>query len=428
MSTTIRTSAPAEADNPAAGSPRWPAHAEGAPGRPLRVAIHPRWWIVLGATAVLAVPGAWAMGPFVPAPPMPADDLPLLALVAGFGAAAAVVWIAGIRLSDTTDVLSTRLGLGEALGGLLLLAVATNLPEVAIVASAAMGGDLGLAIGNILGGIAIQTVALVALDRFGLGAHIGLTYRAASLVLVLEGVLVIAVLILAIMATRLPASLVVFRIAPGDVAIVALWLVGVWLIGRARRGLPWHDPHGTAPDGQQHRMGMAAQMKEAAARESGMSTAHAAIVFTLAAVATLAAGVVLEVTGDAIAQHIGLSGVLFGATLLAAATALPEISTGLGSVRLGDYQLAVSDIFGGNAFLPVLFLLATVLAGRSVLPLAQDTDIYLAGLGILLTAVYITGLIFRPRRQVLGMGVDSLAVLALYGMGIAGLVLVAGGT
>ena len=95
---------------------------------------------------------------------------------------------------------------------------------------------------------------------------------------------------------------------------------------------------------------------------------------------------------------------------------------------MGVYQLAVSGIFGGNAFLPVLFLLATALAGRSVLPLAQDTDIYLAGLGILLTAVYITGLIFRPRRQVLGIGLDSLAVLVLYGIGTAGLVLIAGAT
>jgi cation:H+ antiporter len=377
---------------------------------------------------MLAIVAAWAMGPFVPIPPVTAEDLPLVALVLLFVVAAGIIWIAGIRLSDTTDVLSTRLGLGEALGGLLLLAVATNLPEVAIVASAAMGGDLGLAIGNILGGIAIQTVVLVVLDRFGLGRHIGLTYRAASLVLVLEGVLVIAVLTLAIMATRLPASLIVLRVAPGDLAIVALWLAGVWLVGRARRGLPWHDPHGTAPDGQRHSMGMAEHMKEAAARESGVSTMHAAIMFTVAAAVTLAAGVVLEVTGDAIAQRIGLSGVLFGATVLAAATALPEISTGLGSVRLDDYQLAVSDIFGGNAFLPVLFLLATALAGRSVLPLAQDTDIYLAGLGILLTAVYVTGLIFRPRRQVLGMGVDSLAVLVLYMVGTAGLVLIAGAT
>ena len=32
------------------------------------------------------------------------------------------MWVAGVKLSDTTDVLSSRLGLGQALGGLLLLA------------------------------------------------------------------------------------------------------------------------------------------------------------------------------------------------------------------------------------------------------------------------------------------------------------------
>ena len=86
-----------------------------------------------------------------------------------------------------------------------------------------------------------------------------------------------------------------------------------------------------------------------------------------------------------------MTGVVFGATILAAATSLPEVSTGIAAVRLGDYQLAVSDIFGGNAFLPVLFLLAGLLSGSAVLPQAQATDIYLTALGIVLTVVYLLG-------------------------------------
>ncbi|MGH3428199.1 MAG: hypothetical protein ACREP9_05170 [Candidatus Dormibacteraceae bacterium] len=125
---------------------------------------------------------------------------------------------------------------------------------------------------------------------------------------------------------------------------------------------------------------------------------------------------------ESIADGLGLSGVLFGATVLAAATSLPEISTGLASVRCGDYQLAVSDIFGGNAFLPVLFLLATLISGQSVLPHAHDTDIYLTALGALLTLVYLSGLLFRPARRIGRMGIDSLAVLALYLAGVAGLI------
>jgi cation:H+ antiporter len=107
------------------------------------------------------------------------------------------------------------------------------------------------------------------------------------------------------------------------------------------------------------------------------------------------------------------------ATVLAAATSLPEVSTGLTSVRQGDHQLAVSDIFGGNAFLPVLFLVATLLSGKAVLPQARDTDIYPTAVGMVLTAVYVTGLLFRPTRRVARMGIDSFIVLVLYA--VAGL-------
>jgi cation:H+ antiporter len=150
------------------------------------------------------------------------------------------------------------------------------------------------------------------------------------------------------------------------------------------------------------------------------------VTFGFAAAVTLIAGVVLERSGEAIADHIGLSGVLFGATVLAAATSLPELSTGLRSVRHGDYQLAVSDIFGGNAFLPVLFVPATLLSGHAVLPAAQRTDIYLTALGIVLTVAFAWGLIMRPHGQVWRVGIASLVVLVIYLVGIGGLFEVAG--
>ena len=350
-------------------------------------------------------------------------SLPILALI--FVGAAAFVWVAGVRLSNTTDVLSSRFGLGEALGGLILLAIVTNLPEIAITASASLSHNIGVAIGNILGGIAIQTVVLVVLDAFGVREGDPLTYRAASLLLVLEGALVIGVLTVAVMGSQLPASLVFWRVEPETLLIAALWVVGLLLLNRARSyGLPWQEK-GEAPHGQVELTGHSKAKKDQEAQKKGVSTARAAAVFSVAAMITLVGGVVLEESGDAIASKIGMSGVLFGSTFLAAATALPELSTGLASVRLGDYKLAVSDIFGGNAFLPVLFLMANLLSGEAVLPRAHDTDIYLTGLGILLTAVYLYGLIFRPRRRVLGVGMDSLVVLILYLLGVAGLVAVA---
>ena len=174
-------------------------------------------------------------------------SLPLLLLI--FAAAAAVIWVAGVQLSDQTDVLSTRLHLGSALGGLILLAVATNLPEIAITVSAALSGNVGVAVGNILGGIAIQTVVLVALDAFGVRGERPLTYRAASLVLVLEALLVTAVLGVVIAASRLPGNLIFLRLTPGPVLITILWVVGLVLLKRAGTSLPWHES-GQPPDGQ----------------------------------------------------------------------------------------------------------------------------------------------------------------------------------
>ena len=339
-------------------------------------------------------------------------SLPILGAI--FAAAVAAIWMAGIQLSTSVDIIDNRLGLGEALGGLILLAVATNLPEISIVSTAAARHNFDIATGNILGGIAIQTVVLVALDGFGVPRR-PLTNATASLSQVLEGALVMAILAVAIMATLLPQKVVVARVDPSTVLIALTWIGGLLLIRRAAKGLPWRQMSaGDFPDAAARKRGKA----EKAKRPFGVAVA----IFVAAAIVTLVAGVALEVSGSAIADQVHLNGAVFGATVLAAATALPELSTGLAAVKIEDFELAVSDIFGGNAFLPVLFLPATLLAGASVLGKAAKTDVFMAALGILLTGVYVFGLIFRPQKQYMRLGPDSIAVLVLYVVGIAGLI------
>lgn len=341
--------------------------------------------------------------------------LPLWLLVVIFVAAAGAVWAAGVSLSTTTDLLDSRLKLSAALGGLILLAVATNLPEIAITVSAALQHRLDLAIGNILGGIALQTVVLAALDAFGLGRRVSLSRESRSLTLVLEGGLVVAVLMVVLMGAELPKTAVWGRLEPGSLLVVLVWGAGLWLIGKSR--LSW-QPTDKALDAPPTVQKAVRRQKQ---HNVGVTTTRAALTFVFAALVTLGAGWVLALSGDAVAQHLHLSGVLFGATVLAVVTSLPELSTGLSAVRMGSIELAVSDIFGGNAFLPTLFLVASLLSGQPVLPQLQPSDVYLTALGALLTTVYIFGLVTRRQRQWGRMGPDSWTVIGFYLIGLVGL-------
>lgn len=324
------------------------------------------------------------------------NQLSILLLVSIFAACAAAIWIAGIYLSKNTGILTHRFKLGEALGGLILLAIVTNLPELIITLTAALENNLELAIGNILGGIAMQTVVLVLLDKFGLPKNQPLTKQVSTMQLVMEGLLVVGILVLVIIGHQMPTSIILFHITSVAALIVFTWIIGLFLINKAKNNFSWVPKKGTpqkvSPIKQQN-------------QEKKKSTTVVISIFVFTALITMIAGYGIEKTGDVLAGKLGMQGIIFGATILAAATSLPKISTGLASMKIKKYGLAVSDIFGGNAFLPVLFLLATLCSGKAVLPGAQRTDIYLTAVAILLTLIYIYGLLFRPSKQVWGIWV-----------------------
>ncbi len=340
-------------------------------------------------------------------------------LIGLFVIASAAIWVAGVKITRATDFIASHFKLGEAFGGMVFLAIVTNLPEIAITVVAAYHHNMDMAISNILGGIAIQTVVLVLIDIFGVGKLGPLSLKSTSLILLLEGVSLIFILTLVLIGKQFSTDLIFFRTTPFEWMIVAVWLGSIYLISRQtpstnphpRKHVYTHDP---ADD--------PLPKNETGKKSSGYTAIKPALlVFGICALITLIAGWSLEETGQLLAERFHMGGILFGATFLALATALPEISTGIESARMKDYQMAVSDIFGGNAFLPVLFIVASLISGEAILPSLKPSDMYLTCIGILLTGIYMVGMIIRPRKQFLYMGIDSIVVLVVYLLSLAGL-------
>ena len=238
----------------------------------------------------------------------------------------------------------------------------------------------------------------------------------------LEGLLVTLVVSGVLMGALLaPTTAIDGVVSPASLGIVVVWTIGVYVINNVRKSPRWqhHDggvaagpapPPRSAPD-------PAASVRDPLDLPGRLALRGACAV-------TLAAGVALETTGNTLADRAGINGVVFGATILAGATALPEISSGIAAVRLGDHALALGDIFGGNAFQLCLFLVADLIAGSPVLPTAGSQNAWLASLGVALTAIFAMGVVIRPLRCLGRLGPDSILAIVVFAVGIAGLFVV----
>ena len=323
------------------------------------------------------------------------------------------IWIAGVKITKAIDTITTYYNLGEAFGGMFFLAIVTNLPEIAITVVAAYHHDYDIAVSNLLGGIAIQTFVLVLIDAFGVGQKAPLTSKGKGPILIIEGISLIFILTIVMMSKQFSNDVFFFRSTPFEWLILLIWLGSIHFISRLSKK---NKVTLTVINDEEN-------MHHLKSRRRKKIENHqtAIIVFIICAAITLMACWALEESSDLLAKHFNMSGVLFGATFLALATALPEISTGIASAKIKDYQMAVSDIFGGNAFLPVLFLAASLIGGDAILPSLKPSDMYLTGLGIILTGIYIIGMVVASKKQFFNLGVDSIIVTVVYIAGVIGL-------
>lgn len=371
---------------------------------------------------------------------------PLWLNLAVLAAAAAGVWLTGTRLTRRVETIAQRTGVGRAFVGLVVLGGVVSLPELSTATTAAFAGNARFAVNTLFGGIAATMVVIAVIDA--VVRERPLSTDITHPVVLLQGTL--SVLFLVVAAAGL---------AVGDVAILGAgaWtfaLLGLYLLFvELVRHYEWH--RAWIPEEDVRRRGTRAANPEAASRgaahapaqttsharsEAGSQAAapasdqraaaaspgarplHRLILATVAlAIAAAAAGILLSRVGDAVAEQAGLGASLAGLLLGGIATSLPEASTIYAAVRIRRFELVFSDAYGSNLFSTMaIFVADLAYPGGPILNEVGQFALFAVLLGAAVSAIFLAGCLERRNRAVLGMGVDSILVLAAY---VGGLVL-----
>lgn len=335
------------------------------------------------------------------------DAMPLPTLILGFLAAAGVIAVIGVQLTDRADQLADKTGIGEAIAGAVLLGMATSLSGTVVSVTAALDGQASLAFSNAVGGIAAQTAFLALADVVYRKAN--LEHASADLANLYQASLLTLMLGIPLAAFTLP-DVAVLGLHPVSFVLPVIYVAGL-RIGAGVRAAPMWHPVQTLHTRED--------------RPDEAEDRSRALIPLLAGFAVLAcvlglAGWTISKIGGQLSVRLEISATVVGALMTAVATSLPELITTLAAVRRGAVQLAVGGIIGGNTF-DVLFLTAADAGYRdgSIYHAVTRADLFWIAVGLVMTSILLIGLIVREQDGPGRIGVESTAVLLIYGGAVA---------
>ena len=239
-----------------------------------------------------------------------------------------VLLLAGAEgLVRGASALALRLGITPLVVGLTVVAIGTSSPELVVSVQAALAGQGGVAIGNVVG----SNIA-------NLGLIVGLS-AALSPMVIDRGLTRQDVPIMLGTMVLLTAFLLDGELARWEGALLATGAVAytVWKIRASRRSV------------RAEREALPPELESVLADQEPGFKRH--ILFVVGGIALLVYGSELLLNGAiAAAESLGVSEAVVGLTLVALGTSLPELATTVVAARRGEGEIALGNAVGSNIY------------------------------------------------------------------------------
>lgn len=255
-------------------------------------------------------------------------------------------------LVESATELATRFGLPKIIIGATLLSLGTTAPECAVSVMAAVQGEPGLALGNAVGSVIVDTAVIFGLlslfttlpaDKFILSRQGWWQFGSAAL--------------LAVFAYAAYLQM-------GEAAVIPRWfgftLCGLLAIYMAMsvRWARQHDPGHEGESGVDH-LELSPVPKSLLWMGLGLGL-------------VLLAGRVAVASVSIAAERAGVPDVIIASTFVAFGTSLPELIVGWTAVKKGHGEILVGNVIGADV-LNILFVVG-VSASATPLPILADTE------------------------------------------------------
>ncbi len=294
-----------------------------------------------------------------------------------------IILFAGTKLARYADAIGEKTGLGRIWIGLVFLAAFTSMPELVTgVSSAALVKLPDLALGTLLGSCFFNLAILTVLDILYRPAPILSKVSSRHMVSASVGILLTAIAAGSILGGEMFSGLTLGWVGVPSIIIFILYLAGI------RQMFHFERHHQSPP------------LQAAPLQYEKIPTRTVYLRFTLAAAATIGAGIWLSFIGDEIVETTGWSASFIGSLFLAISTSMPELVVTIAALRLGAIDMAVADILGAN-MLDIAHILTVDLfyIQGPILSSVSSTHLITAVVVIVMSSIVIAGLRFRQKRK-----------------------------
>ncbi len=309
-----------------------------------------------------------------------------------FVGSAVLILLSAHFLASSADTVAERTGLSRSFIGVVMLATATSLPELATgISSIVLLDAPDLAIGDAFGSNLFNLLIIGLADLYWQNGPVLNAVTRTSVMIGALGAGLIGIATLAIFIYSETDVTSDWYLSPFTILLILGFVAAMFLI--YRHSQQTQDP--PPVDESQP------QPEQDGSRQSNQSLTRALLIYAVSAAIVVAAAVWLADIGEQIAETMHWEESFVGTQFLAISTSLPEIGTSFAALRLNAPDLAITNVLGSNVFNMgiVLFFDDIAFTGGAIWSAVSTVHILSGLIAVLMTMVVIVAIMTRPRTR-----------------------------